>query len=179
MTEDYIEGIRKLAYHAHENPSKSQRYGNAPYRVHLDCVVGYIKKYLYYIDKIYHNDLICAGYCHDLIEDTEFSFNSLKEKTNSRVARLVSLVTNERGDNRKERNFKTYPKIWSNDLAIFLKICDRLANTSNSKKSGHVMYKVYMEEYPVFRYALKIKGLYTEMWKELDKLNEYEIIEVK
>ena len=35
------------------------------------------------------------------------------------------------------------------------------------------MYKTYKEEYPVFRYALKVRNLYTDMWAELDELSEY------
>ena len=41
----------------------------------------------------------------------------------------------------------------------------------NSKESGHRMFKVYQEEYPVFKYALKVRNLYSDMWVELDLLN--------
>lgn len=39
------------------------------------------------------------------------------------------------------------------------------------------MYKVYQEEYPIFRYALKVRGLYPDMWAELDELNNYKVCE--
>jgi (p)ppGpp synthase/HD superfamily hydrolase len=168
-----IQDIRSFACAYHEKPSGSQRYGSEPYGKHLDDVARIVKKYLYYLDEKYHKDMLAAAYCHDLIEDTEVSARILEQRTNKLVTDIVFAVTNERGKNRKERNFKTYPKIWGNDLAIFLKICDRIANTQNSKKNNHPMYSVYKAEYPVFRYALKIKNLYLDMWNELDELNEY------
>lgn len=81
------------------------------------------------------------------------------------------LVSNERGRSRKERNFKTYPKIWNNKLAVFLKLCDRLANTRNSRETHHRMFEVYKKEYPVFKYALK-QQCFEDMWNELDNLNK-------
>ena len=123
--------------------------------------------------KLDREDVLCACIAHDLFEDTDTSPSDIEKMFNHRVADLILRVSNERGWNRKERNFKTYPKIWENDLAIFVKLADRIANTRNSKESGHRMFKVYQTEYPVFRYALKVKKLYPEMWKELDELNNF------
>lgn len=111
-----------------------------------------------------------ACYGHDLVEDTEVSVNDIIQRTNERVGRIIFNVSNERGFDRKERNFKTYPKIWGDDLSIFVKLCDRIANTRNSKKDSPRLFKMYKSEYPIFKYALKVRGLYPDMWKELDNL---------
>jgi (p)ppGpp synthase/HD superfamily hydrolase len=99
----------------------------------------------------------------------------LKRKFNDRIASIVLAVSNERGWDKKEILFKTLPKIWKDYLAIFVKLCDRIANTTNSKngydKLSSVLYKRYKHEYPVFRYALKNNDQYFEMWEELDRLN--------
>lgn len=168
-----LDNVRDFAKQHHENPYPCQRYGSLPYSAHLDAVVEVIERYLYYINEKYHLDVINSGYCHDLIEDTEVSCKMIEAFLNKNVAEIVYAVSNELGRNRKERNFKTYPKIWDNDLAIFVKLADRIANTTNSKNSKHRMYKVYKNEYPVFKYALDVRGLYPKMWKELDLLNEY------
>ena len=167
--------VEKFAKNKHKHPGETQRYGTAPYSVHLDAVVNNVIKYKKYLTYQEYPILIKAAYCHDLIEDTDVDINKLKEKTDPEVAELVYLVSNERGRTRKERNFKTYPKIWNNPLAKFLKLCDRIANTKNSRETGHRMYKVYCDEYPVFRYALKEKNSdqYAEMWNELDELCEF------
>ena len=169
-----VEKVKKYSFKKHDLPSECQRYGNNPYSIHLNNVVIVIKRYLYLLDKDVHDDVVASGWGHDLIEDTDTSPRNLVEIFNERIADIVFRVTNERGFDRKEKNFKTYPKIWVNDLAIFVKLCDRISNTDNSKKTGHRMYAVYKDEYPVFRYALKVRSLYQDMWEELDKLYDYE-----
>lgn len=167
-----IDDIKKYAIGKHDLPTDSQRYGNAPYAYHLQAVVDIFNQYKYYIDEKYHEDIEKACWCHDLIEDTNVSVKDISLISNDFVSDIVYRVTNEMGYNRKERNFKTYPKIWSNNFAIFVKLCDRIANTRNSKTYGHKMFDVYKNEYPIFRYALKCNNLYTDMWNELDELNE-------
>jgi len=168
-----IDEVKYFAINKHNLPSTSQRYGVDLYDVHLKGVVGVYKEYNFLLDTKDKNNVEMACWCHDLIEDTDVSVNVITDITNDVVSDIVYRVTNERGYDRKERNFKTYPKIWENDLAIFVKLCDRIFNTRNSKKCGHRMFNVYKKEYPVFRYALKVRNLYNEMWNELDKLNGY------
>jgi (p)ppGpp synthase/HD superfamily hydrolase len=167
-----VNTMKELAYRMHDEPSKSQRYGNAPYSSHLDDVVSIIDKYLYYLSEDKHDIVRTAGYGHDLIEDTEITEKYLIKNFGYEVADIIYRVTNERGRDRKERNFKTYPKIWRSDLAIFVKLADRIANTTNSKNTGYRMYDTYRSENPIFRYALN-NGLYPDMWAELDSLNNF------
>lgn len=167
-----IEKVKEFAYSKHNLPSECQRYGAAPYSKHLCDVEEIGMKYSYYISKSDIYDVLCAINFHDLVEDTDVTIKLISKLTNDRVADIVYRVTNERGYDRKEKNFKTYPKIWPVDLAIYVKLCDRIANTKNSKNSGHSMYNVYKEEYPLFKYALNVRNLYPDMWEELDNLNE-------
>ena len=96
---------------------------------------------------------------------------------NKEIAWIVYRVTNELGWTRKEKNFKTYPKIWPCDKAIFVKLCDRIANTKYSRNgvssNSDYHFKTYAKEYIIFRAALKKDGIYDEMWEYLDKLNTY------
>jgi len=162
----------------HDLPSESQRYGNESYSVHLFDVLRNAEKYSYYLPEDKIDIVYSACILHDTIEDTDTSPSKLKEIFNEEIADIVLRVSNERGWDRKERNFKTYPKIWVNDFAIFVKLCDRIANTRNAKESGHHMYEVYVNEYPIFRYALKVRGLYPDMWDELDELNNFKTIKL-
>jgi (p)ppGpp synthase/HD superfamily hydrolase len=170
-----LEKVREFAFKKHNMPSDCQRYGTMPYSVHLESVVEIATKYIFYVKEEDREDVISACWLHDILEDTDTSPNDIEKAYNRRIADIVLRVSNERGFNRKERNCKTYPKIWENDFAIFVKLCDRISNTRNSKESGHRMYKVYKSEYPTFRYAIKERNLYPEMWKELDELNEYSV----
>ena len=168
--------FQKFVDEKHNQPSGCQRYGSAPYSKHCQDVVDVKKEYEYYLkdEDLDDTEKACRG--HDLIEDTEVSVRDIVKKTNERVARIIFNVSNERGLDRKEKNFKTYPKIWGDDLSIFVKLCDRIANTRNSKDScdtnskGDSLFQMYKKEYPIFKYALKVRGLYPDMWKELDNL---------
>ena len=174
--ESIVKHAKKLAYLKHDTRGESQRYGDAPYSKHLDDVVKNIEKYIYYIDIEDREDMLACGYLHDIVEDTEISPSDLRKMFNEKIADTVFRVTNERGFNRKEKNFKTYPKIWTSRNAIFLKLCDRLANSVNSKKNKKELFKMYVKEYPVFRYALKIgDSMFKNLWKDLDKIMGFKL----
>lgn len=173
FTTKLIEQSREFAKHYHDNPSQSQRYGNVPYSCHLESVADNTQRYLYYIKDEDKECVVICSYSHDLIEDTEINFKKIEKMFGYKVADIVFRVSNERGHDRKESNFKTYPKIWTDDLAIFVKLMDRLSNGKNSKLTKHPIYQTYREEYPVFRYALKVRGLYEDAWAEADEIFEY------
>lgn len=162
----------------HNQPSQSQTYGDAPYSKHLEDVMNVAKRYINYLEADEVEDTFCGIYLHDTVEDTETTPNKLKKEFNNRVAQIVLAVSNERGWDKKEIMFKTLPKIWQNRLAKFVKLCDRIANTSTSK-SGYdskskSLFERYSTEYPVFKYALKVRGEFEDMWSELDTLYGYE-----
>lgn len=168
------ERAKSYAFKKHDQPSECQRYGSAPYSKHLNDVVSIAIKYKYLLSDDTHEDVLASCYLHDSIEDTDTTPKSLKKMFNERIAEIVYRVSNERGWEKKEILFKTLPKIWQNDLATFVKLCDRIANGTNSKNGdsdkSKRMYKRYKDEYPIFKYALKTEGLYDEMWVDLDNI---------
>lgn len=171
-----IEKARQYAFEKHNKPSESQRYGNAPYSKHLEDVRAVADRHQAYLKEDEIEDVYCAIYLHDTVEDTETTPNLLKKLFNDRIAGIVLAVSNERGWDKKEILFKTLPKIWQNRLATFVKLCDRIANTTNSRqgmdeKSGTILHR-YRLEYPVFRYALKSND-FEKMWLELDELYNF------
>jgi len=167
---------KKFAIEVHDCP-EPQRYGSALYSKHLTDVNNVREKYKYYLKEEDQEDVEAAIWLHDTVEDTCITPSKLAKLFNIRVADIVYRVSNELGFDRKETNFKTWPKIWPNDLAIFVKLCDRIANTTNSKFGDDVksskMYNTYTEEYIMFRAALKVRNLYEDMWRELDFLNKH------
>lgn len=164
----YIDEI-KWIFEQHRRVN--QKYGDGlPYSVHLNDVNKYVKKYIYLIPEEYHRDVILAAWGHDLIEDTGLTYNDVLKVLGKNVADIIYALTNEKGKNRAERaNDKYYKDIKSNKLALFVKLCDRLANMTYSKKEGHGMYKKYMQENPNFKEKL-YNGLYDEIWEELNDI---------
>jgi (p)ppGpp synthase/HD superfamily hydrolase len=120
--------------------------------------------------------LACWG--HDLIEDTRVSYNDVKNRLDdnghSYIANIIYAVTNEKGKNRKERaNEKYYEGIRLTPGAVFVKLCDRIANVQYSKMMKSRMFEVYGNEQFEFQRML---GRYTDnqrlepMFAHLDDL---------
>lgn len=102
---------------------------------------------------------LTACWGHDLIEDCRVSYNDVKEHLGQEVADIVYAVTNEKGKNRKERaNDKYYEGIRNTPGAVFVKLCDRIANVQYSKMTGSRMFEMYNKENLEFTKALGLRG---------------------
>lgn len=134
-----------LAMSSHQNTNHS--YNGNPYVLHLSMVVHYAMKYINLIAEEDVDDVIAACWLHDTIEDCRLTYNDVKNRTNEKVADIVYALTNEKGKNRAERgNEKYYKGIRETPNAVFIKLCDRLANVSYSAYSGSRMLQMYANE---------------------------------
>ena len=114
-----------------------------------------------------------ATWGHDLIEDCRVSYNDVKGALGLEAADIVYAVTNEKGKSRKERaNDRYYEGIRNTPGAVFVKLCDRIANVQYSKMTGSRMFEMYRKEnehfihslgghpqhelHPVFNYLIKL-----------------------
>lgn len=148
----------------------NQKYDDLPYHVHLREVANFCKKYKHLIDEKDYDDVLTAAWGHDILEDTPNTYNDVVKILGKKVADIIYAVSNEKGHDRAERaNDKYYEGIRQNQFAIFIKLCDRLANLTHSKKEGHGMYKRYMKELPYFKEKL-YNGMYQEMWDALENI---------
>ena len=144
-----------------------------PYGFHLDMVVNWVGKYIADVCEKEQDVLpiYFAAFYHDSIEDARLSYNDVmkiaKELMDEEQAYLateiVYALTNEKGRNRAERaNEKYFEGIRETPYAPFVKLADRLANTSYAFSKGTAdslrMSKVYREELPGFLEALKVEG---------------------
>ncbi len=146
------------------------KYGDFPYTLHLTMVANIANKYVHqYFTGKDLEDVMKAAWCHDLIEDCRVSYNDLKTHIGEEAADIVYAVTDELGRDREERHKKTYPKIAADRRAIFVKLCDRLANTVFSKYSGSGMFGKYESEFKGFSDALFERGDMDEIWQELNR----------
>jgi (p)ppGpp synthase/HD superfamily hydrolase len=137
-----------------------------PYEFHLRMVAHVADKYRHMLDDkvdyftgVREIDLgndktvtlrtacLRAAWGHDLIEDCRVSYNDVKSILGQEAADIVYAVTNEKGKNRNERaNDKYYEGIRNTPGAVFVKLCDRIANVQYSKMTGSRMFEMYRKE---------------------------------
>jgi (p)ppGpp synthase/HD superfamily hydrolase len=115
-------------------------------------------------------NLISACYLHDVLEDTETTYEEVLKETNYTVAEIVGDVTDEDGSNRYERWLYTAPKIRSSASSTFVKLCDRYANMNHSLQTKSHHLGMYVKEYPLFKVALFNPWQFKNEWADLDQL---------
>ena len=146
---------------------KNQTYSlDRPYTFHLRAVRDTVFKFLAYIPYgVSVEVVVLAAWGHDLIEDTGVSREELENRYGSEVSDLIWRVSNEAGINRKARHDATYGKIKECDTAVFLKLCDRIANVEAGGKTG-----MYKKEWLGFKAALYTEGEFEVLWAALEQL---------
>jgi hypothetical protein len=109
---------------------------------------------------------------HDLTEDTRQNYNAILNRSNVYVAEICRAVTNySRGRNRLERMPDwLYKEIVDTPFAVFVKLCDRIANVRYSVMMRSKMLKVYQEEHFHFKVMLRFNNTLNPMWELLDNL---------
>ena len=122
-----------------------------PYEVHLTMVSLIAMKFSQLIPQGDFDEVIAGCWVHDVIEDCRQTYNDVSEATNRTVAGLAYALTNEKGRNRAERGSnKYYLDMILIPNAVFIKICDRIANVEYSKQSESPMLKMYAKEQDKF-----------------------------
>lgn len=150
-----------------EQAHRDQRYGDEPYVVHLDAVADLLTPY--------GDEARTIGYLHDVLEDTETTFEEIRDRFGDHVAQCVMLVTDEAGINRKARKARTNAKLASIDeeyqTALIVKAADRLANLRQSaRETTGSKLSMYRHEHDAFRNAVFRPGLCDEFWNEMEQL---------
>ncbi len=145
-----------VAEKAHQN----QTYGIYPYMYHIREIADLVESITQKFEShIWNADvLIVTAILHDVLEDSDLSYNDIKKEFGENIAELVYCITDELGRNRKERKSKTYSKIRKNCETVLIKICDRIVNIEYSKRTNSKMFKLYKSEHEIFCDELDIKN---------------------
>ncbi len=99
---------------------------------HLQDVVKNLKKM-----KVTDEDIICAGWLHDTIEDTDTDFDMIKDRFGKRVAEIVVSVTKDNRLPKKQREVKYASDLKGSSVkAKIVKIADILANVNDAPNAG-------------------------------------------
>ncbi len=139
-TEDMVRVERAylLAAEAH---SEQKRKSGEPYIIHPIAVARIVAEEL----ELGANPII-ASFLHDVVEDTDFTIEQIRERFGEEVARLVAAVTKQKKakyqHSKQVDNFRQILESVSFDIhALLIKLADRLHNmrTLNSMRSDKQM----------------------------------------
>lgn len=154
-----LKKAREFAIEAHGDQILSD---GKPYSVHLDLVVNWLAHFKYFnVDD--HQEVFIAAYLHDVVEDTKITLDEIEARFGSKVRNLVWRMTDEPGQNRKERKLNTYPKITG--IAEALKLADRITNVTYSDDPKYK--QMYRQEQPEFERMCR--KCYPDMWNFLNQ----------
>ena len=99
---------------------------------HLKDVVRNLKKM-----KVTNEEIICAAWLHDTIEDTDTDYDSIKDRFGKNVAEIVVSVTKDNRLPKKQREIKYAKDLKSSSTkAKIVKIADILANVNDAPNAG-------------------------------------------
>ena len=148
--------MEKINWCIEQHRSTNHMYDTyLPYEFHLRMVATAAKDFMHLVPAHLKTPCHLAAYGHDLIEDTRVSYNDVKAVLGEQAADIIYAVTNEKGKNRKERaNDKYYEGIRETPGAVFVKLCDRIANVQYSKMTQSRMFEMYRKENTNFIHSL-------------------------
>jgi len=150
-----LELIKSAELFAKKNHSGMLRKdGTTPYTKHLEDVVNRLKS-LGVIDE----ELLCAGWLHDTIEDADITFDDLYERFGSSIAVLVSSLSKDVSLSRKQRERIYIKQLKEASLdAKLIKLCDISANLSDLKNWNASKSKKIRQIRKIRHYLVVIKN---------------------
>jgi (p)ppGpp synthase/HD superfamily hydrolase len=156
----------------HDNKC-NQKYANIlPYSFHLSIVDQQARLFEHHIpiDEPYNTAIFAAIWGHDSIEDARLTYNDIKEKFGELTADIIYLCTEDKGRNRAERKSDNwYKQLITNEYAVFVKLCDIMANIKFSLLTNSSMLAKYKKEWLEHRHFFE-KTPYEDMRLYIDKL---------
>ncbi len=124
---DLVKSAELFAKNKHAGQFRAD--GITPYSKHLEDVVNRLKS-LGVIDE----QILCAGWLHDTIENTDTTFDDLYDQFESEIAVLVSSLSKDMTLTRKKREQAYVIQLKEASFsAKLIKLCDISANLSDLK----------------------------------------------
>jgi len=164
------EKAKQFAFEAHGE----QLYGTSPYSIHLHDVVNITASVR---DPVLNPDFLEeVAWLHDVLEDTDVTFEELKDKFGYWVAKPVAIVTDPSdAQNRRQRKAIVNNRLRIMDVediteraALIVKTADRLANITHSKGiKDEGKLEMYRKEHDAFKASAYREGLLPSFWDRM------------
>ena len=153
----------------------NQKYaGIHPYSFHLEQTAKFARKYRDLLPSELLKLSEVVAYGHDILEDTHLTYNDVKTIVSSafrkpedthNIVEAIFHCTEYRGRNREERKpVEFYQELVTDELAVFTKLCDMMANVTYGLATNSSMPYKYKQEFTDkfirYSYLEKFKSMY-------------------
>ena len=141
---DIVEKARVFATAAHAACGQLRKYTYEPYIVHPADVVSIVKT-------VPHTDeMLCAAWLHDVVEDTGVTIETIREEFGSEVADLVGWLTDvsrpDHGNRASRKAVDRAHTAMAPAQAQTVKLADLISNTKSIVEHDEKFAKTYLEE---------------------------------
>jgi (p)ppGpp synthase/HD superfamily hydrolase len=130
-----IKRAKEFAQLVHTNHFR--RDGVTPYFTHLECVVNNLQIIIHSRKcefKEFYEDMICAAWLHDSVEDKKTTYDTIKQMFGPTVELFVYHLTHQ-----EDESYEEYIEFAAKtDHTRLIKIADILANLSDSPSKNQV-----------------------------------------
>ncbi|MEK6870859.1 MAG: HD domain-containing protein [Thermoproteota archaeon] len=165
-TTDIILGAKKFAQEKHKNQKRKD--GVTPYSDHLEGVVNRLKN-LGVTDK----DVLCAAWLHDIIEDTDVTFDQINERFGREVAVMVLSLSKDQNILKKDREIQYISQLKDASFQTkIIKLCDISANLKDLANAPISKTQKNKQIKKILHYLRIIKNDIIENKSEYPKIQE-------
>lgn len=149
---ELVKNVELFAKNKHAGMMKKD--GITSHSKHLEGVVNRLKGL-----GVADEEILCAGWLHDTIEDTDTSFDELFEKFGQRIAVLVMSLSKDNTLPRKQRERAYVKKLKESSIdAKLIKLCDISTNLSELKNSNASKSKKLRNVRQIRHYLIVIRN---------------------
>lgn len=165
-TTDVVLGAKKFAQEKHKNQKRKD--GITLYSDHLEGVVNRLKN-LGVTDK----DVLCAAWLHDIIENTDTTFDQISERFGREVAVIVLSLSKDQYIPKKNREIQYIDQLRESSFqSKIIKLCDISANLKDLANAPISKTQKNKQIKKILHYLRVIKNDISEKKSEYPKIQE-------
>lgn len=145
-------------------------YYGRPYAMHIQMVSALVKHFIPLIPRHHQQIVFDAACCHAALDENVATYEELVRQITVLGADIVSACTPNNARSIADKyNSSFYDRVTRNHYAVFVTVCDRIADITYLSKSSPATCQRLMDEMVKFKISLYIKR-YEALFDKLDEV---------